>query len=303
MRNRNWADILAKLDTKSKVIALIALIAEALFVAALFKLPEDQILWALITCGIILILAIVAIMYIKNEHQTSMKPLESTSESLQDYTKIFQISDAVEFFNKVAHRYDERNSIELLETHRSVINEIEKRINMKTPINILDLGGGTGKLIAAQFYNKGHINWTYVDQSTNMAQQFKDNLDNTQLNTIIHIDDIYKICDKLQGNKYDIIIICCVLTSLPVLPDFNAVKNLIHDDGFLIVADIDPAYTALHPYYAFKANGDSFALKTNPINPLDLNELLTSSGLVNVLSKSVKKPDHSHYSYMMVYSL
>ena len=60
-----WAEILEKLDPKSRALGLIGLLAEALFVAALFKLPGEQILYALSICALILVFTIAGIVVIE----------------------------------------------------------------------------------------------------------------------------------------------------------------------------------------------------------------------------------------------
>ncbi len=61
------AGILSTIDTKTKVLALIALIAEALFASSLPVVRADKVLFlaALITCALILIVAIVGIVIVE----------------------------------------------------------------------------------------------------------------------------------------------------------------------------------------------------------------------------------------------
>ena len=62
---REWTNIIAKLDTKTKVLGLIALVAEALFLGALTVLRDQQLLFALLTCAGILIIAIIGIVVVE----------------------------------------------------------------------------------------------------------------------------------------------------------------------------------------------------------------------------------------------
>lgn len=57
--------ILSTIDTKTKVLALIALVAEALFLGSLSTLRGDQALYALITCAAILVVTIVGIVIVE----------------------------------------------------------------------------------------------------------------------------------------------------------------------------------------------------------------------------------------------
>ncbi len=62
---RNFAGILDKIDSKTKVLALITLIAEALFLGSLATLPKEQILYALMVCTLVLIVSIIGIVLIE----------------------------------------------------------------------------------------------------------------------------------------------------------------------------------------------------------------------------------------------
>lgn len=57
--------ILQALYTRTKVLGLTALIAEALFLGAAILLPEDQVLYALIVCATILVITILGIVRIE----------------------------------------------------------------------------------------------------------------------------------------------------------------------------------------------------------------------------------------------
>ena len=65
MTQESKATILSKIDTKTKVLALVSLIAEALFLGSLATLPSDQTLYALITCAAILIITIIGIVIVE----------------------------------------------------------------------------------------------------------------------------------------------------------------------------------------------------------------------------------------------
>jgi len=62
---KEWADILANVNTKTKVLGLIALVAEALFLGALTVLRDQQLLFALLACAGILIITIIGIVVVE----------------------------------------------------------------------------------------------------------------------------------------------------------------------------------------------------------------------------------------------
>ena len=65
MSNENRMNILQAVDSKTKVMALIALIAEALFLGSLAALPESETLYALIACAVVLIFTLGGIVIIE----------------------------------------------------------------------------------------------------------------------------------------------------------------------------------------------------------------------------------------------
>lgn len=76
---KSWVAIIPALDTKTKVIGLIALVAEASFLGSLAKLPADQTLYALITCAVLFAISVVGMLSVeiveKWSARTSSKPV------------------------------------------------------------------------------------------------------------------------------------------------------------------------------------------------------------------------------------
>ncbi len=62
---KDWAGIISNVTTKTKVLALIALVAEALFLGALTRLQDQQLLYALFACAGILVVTIIGIVVVE----------------------------------------------------------------------------------------------------------------------------------------------------------------------------------------------------------------------------------------------
>ncbi len=291
MMSESRSSILDAIDSKTKLLALIALIAEGAFVASLVVMPPDQVLYGLIVCAIILIVCIIGIVIIDS------KNVDKTLPNIKN----FNIKNAIDFYNTIAKMYDERNSKKLLESHRRVIEEIENHLNEDRNYNILDLGGGTGKLITNHFFNKENITWTYVDKSTSMIKKFQEIMDEAPLRTEIIVEDIDNIHNRLKGKKFDVIIISWVLSSMPHNPDFSLLKNLLADNGILIITDNDQAHSSLNPYYDFIIEGESYALEIRPINPLELEEELTEIGYKRINSMCTKDDRGGPFSFQLTF--
>jgi len=65
MADKKRASILSQIDSKTKVLALIAMIAEALFLGAITVLPKDQVIYGLVVCAAILLVTIVGIVIVE----------------------------------------------------------------------------------------------------------------------------------------------------------------------------------------------------------------------------------------------
>ncbi len=71
---KEWAGILATVNTKTKVLGLIALVAEALFLGALAVLRDQQLLYALLACAAILVVTIIGIVVVEVTEVRAARP-------------------------------------------------------------------------------------------------------------------------------------------------------------------------------------------------------------------------------------
>jgi ubiquinone/menaquinone biosynthesis C-methylase UbiE len=217
--------------------------------------------------------------------------------------RTFEVSEAVQFYREIASKYDQRNSDRLLVTHMEVITRIDQARRMKPALQVLDLGGGTGRNVATYFFNDTHMFWTYVDYCPAMIEQLQGHLAGRQLyeRLSVHLDDINRVHLRLQPGSYDVILLNLVLSSMPKPPDFTRIAALLARGGRLIVADINPAYTHAHPYYrASAANGTLVALRTRPVQPLEVATHATKAGLQ--LSEMVQiGTDKISYSFIATF--
>jgi len=258
----------------------------------------------LIEIGVAVVALFYSIFGLKKKAASKSTEQEDLNLIPSKYDEIFNVEQSLDFYNRIANDYDERNTNFLLQTHRQVIRTIDEFVSNKESAKILDLGGGTGRLIATQFFNKNNLKWVYLDNSSSMVEQFRKNMKDANLEIQIVFKSIFDISKELFNEVYDVIILSLVLTSLSRYPDFEALKLLLNQEGILIIADIDPVYTALEPYYSVPLSNDGIlALKTNPLHPLDIIEKLSFYGFRVISSKSIKLHNGTRYSYMLVFSL
>jgi ubiquinone/menaquinone biosynthesis C-methylase UbiE len=204
--------------------------------------------------------------------------------------RVYSPANSQAFYNAIAHSYDSRNSASLHATHQKVIDLLSKSKRKKKYINVLDLGGGTGKLIAHHFLNEDSIHWSYVDNSASMMEQFVKNMDGCKLSYDTTLIDVDKFVEKKYINdlfleNYDIVLISLALTSLPRNPDWGKISRFLKIGGSLIIADIDASYTSKYPYYTVKASNGKHALRPRAV---------TMSSLLNEISGEHLDFDHTY---------
>jgi len=292
---RNFVEILHELDARSRVIGLVVLLAEALFLAALAKLPSDDVIWALLVCTIVLLAGLAAVVLIEAKALGTRK--EKSTSPISDDVEL--LDDQKDFYDRIASHYDERNTSYLLETHRAVIAEVSEFAAQQKTVEVLDIGCGTGRLIATHFFEQENLHWVGVDDSPGMLAQFRKNLENTKLNYEPTLGDIHSL-ERLSGRRFDLIVMSLVLTTLSELPDFAAIARLLNDGGRVIIADIDPVYSEVNPIYAVNIDGRQIGLRMVPRHPLDVVDLMADQGIKTIDTQTIHRSDGVRYAYVLV---
>ena len=134
-RRGSFAPLSAGVRCDAMRLPIDSLIIPALAVAWLFMQPGPE-------AGIALIASISALIYRWRKNKT---------EVVYDFT--YPTEDALKFYSAIAEGYDSRNSPSLQKSHLCTLEKIESFLGQKNNWSVLDLGGGTGKLIALHFFN------------------------------------------------------------------------------------------------------------------------------------------------------
>jgi ubiquinone/menaquinone biosynthesis C-methylase UbiE len=198
-------------------------------------------------------------------------------------TRVFEVSEAKQFYSTIAPNYDERNSANLLATQLETIIRLEKARDLKPGLRVLDLGGGTGQNIATHFFSDRSIRWTYVDFCPAMVEQLDRHLVGHPMyhNLSRLVCDITQVHKHLQQKSYDVILLSLVLSSMPRQPDFAKLAGLLAPNGMLIISDINPFYTERHPYYhATARDGTVVAMRMKPVDPVEICQRASEAGLL-----------------------
>jgi len=195
------------------------------------------------------------------------------------YDQVYDVRTASAFYDQIAESYDQRNSQSLLRVYEEVIKVVE-RVRVSAPsIEVIDLGGGTGKGVAHHFFQQAGMRWEYVDASAHMARQFNSNLQGTNLKTSCNVSDLHAFLGTAQKGKYDVVLLSLVLTSLEHNPEWAKVAACLKPGGRLIVADIDATYTAQNPYYIIEVQGRTHALAPRAVSLTQVYNEAKQAGL------------------------
>ena len=240
--------------------------------------------------GIALIASISALIYRWGKIKT---------EVVYDFT--YPTEDALQFYSATAKGYDFRNSPSLQKSHLRTLTEIEPFLKNKNNWSVLDLGGGTGKLLALHFFNNPNGTWVVVDGSPAMVGEFSKNLSASKLKVKTSIEEIESYLDRSEDEKYDVVLASYLLTSMPKNPDWQKLVRKVKDDGRLIIVDAEPSYTALHPHYAVIINTKTHALKTRPVSGTTLIEEINKVGFTMESAETIKNGENP-YSYIYVFN-
>jgi ubiquinone/menaquinone biosynthesis C-methylase UbiE len=216
-----------------------------------------------------------------------------------DPDSLYGLDRSVDFYNRISSIYDARNSEQLLETHMRIIHLINHETKNNAEFRILDIGGGTGKIIATQFFDKKNFHWCCVDPSKNMNSAFRMNMSVATIDFELFESSIYELPMELKERRFDIIVISCVLTSLSRDPDFSQIGSMLSENGILIIADIDPTYTQIRPYYDFKIDANRIALTPRMVNPLDLISKMKKENLILTTCYTIENRKKEKYSYVL----
>lgn len=217
----------------------------------------------------------------------------------------YAVNQARDFYQEIAPNYDLRNSGNLVSTHLSTVAQLQaiRAQRSPLPLRVLDLGGGTGKLIAIHFFNDDAVLWTYVDSCPAMAEEFRRNLAGHPLgaNSKVEVDDFTRAIQRLPSASYDVVVLSLVLSSMPTLPDFAPIARLLAAGGSLIVTDINPGYTQDNPLYEVAVKGSVVALRTTPVDPYEVIRRARAAGLRATEQKTIGDGD-TYYSFLTVFT-
>lgn len=210
-----------------------------------------------------------------------------------------ETAQSLKFYDKIAWHYDDEVSEDFVKTHNALNDVILAQIDKKPNPTVLDLGGGTGKILGT-FQKRQGLKWFYCDASRTMNEVFKSNFSGCSIIQETCCMDASAYL-KRKRRTYDVIVMSFVLSSMPRSINFNLLAGSLAAGGALIIAEANPTYSLGKPL--FKITTDKrhkLSLKIRPIDESSLADSARTAGLRIIDLVGIDKGDHP-YSYIAVF--
>lgn len=239
-----------------------------------------------------------AVGWVRADRAANERVLADTNEL---YDRVYDLSEAQEFYERVAYQYDQRNTELRYKAHQKTVGAIWEKIEGgDKELTVVDLGCGTGKIIASSFVHSRNLLWVGVDYSDGMLAQFRQNMDESAIGFSAVKADIQDTMPREQISSADVVLLCFVLTTVQRKNIITDVMSAIATGSSLIISDIHPSYTTTRPYYDFATPTDGkISLKPQPIYPDIIEKLATDNNFVRKSYEIIYNRDGVPYSFLL----
>jgi ubiquinone/menaquinone biosynthesis C-methylase UbiE len=208
---------------------------------------------------------------------------------------------SVEFYDKVAPHYDRGVSADFIQTHRELNRVIARQLSAEGPTRLLDLGGGTGRILTA-FESLPNLCWFYCDASSKMRDVFQSRFGGSPVVAGVKCADAEEFL-RSDTSVFDIILASFLLSSMPYLIDLNLLKRRLAKRGTIVVVEANPSYSESKPKFTIEDKvGHTFKYSLR-IKPVDAPALATRAALVGLTIHELIGYDKGNqpYSYIATF--
>ena len=226
-------------------------------------------------------------------------PERRADPSLADNSyELIPLSKAAEFYDRVAHLYNKRNTGKYLTTYIEIYKAIVTHLENIEGARICDLGGGTGFLLHR--LQQHAVQWLNVDISRGALRVFEADF-SFYANKDLRNLDVGRDRFITPGEVFDIIVMSYLWSSMDGSPDLDQVRLAMQDTSLLVVADNHASYVDDNRHYGFTVDGGkNLAIAPRPMVPSELRSLVTLKGFVEVAFKEIAI-DGKPYSQLHVF--
>ena len=224
-----------------------------------------------------------------------------------EYNRIYTTEDSNEFYEEVAHQYDQRNTELRYKAHQKTVGIVRRLVEVsKHKVIVTDLGCGTGKIIASSFLHDVRTYWTGVDYSSRMLEQFEINLEESDIESQAILCDLrgatYPEGVQNELERSDIVLICFAFTTIGNIDIISNIMDSMKPGSSFIVSDIHPIYTLSRPYYDFHmSDGRYICLRPSPVFPDIIEKMSLQKGFSRVSHDIIYNRDRIPYSFVTHY--
>ena len=226
-------------------------------------------------------------------------PERRADPSLGDNSyELIPLAKAAEFYDRVAHLYNKRNTGKYLTTYIEIYQAIVTHLETVERARICDLGGGTGFLLHR--LQQHSVQWLNVDISRGALRVFEEDFSFYATKDLRNLD-VGRDRFIKSGEVFDIIVMSYLWSSMDGSPDLDQVRLAMHDTSLLVVADNHASYVDNNRHYGFTdVGGKNLAIAPRPMVPSELRSLVTSKGFAEVAFKEIAV-DGKPYSQLHVF--
>ena len=278
-KDKSAAELARKeLEIKEKELAALRFETELAISDRILKLKDDQIDLSLF----------------KGEQR-------GDSEAGEEKYTIISRKNVVEFYDEIAGDYNRGNKGSYGKTYGRLYDMACRYSPTFTDMRVCDLGGGTGYLLSKFLHLKPH--WLNVDLSQRSLDVFASDYINYP-NCEFRNSDLRDASFFRENEKFDIIILNFVISSMYGSPNYTLIKSAMKRDSIVILADNHFSYVNSHPRYGFDFDDKarkSIAIEPSPMHREFVIHKMKKAGFSHIDEDYVVVEDGEIYSQIHVF--